>query len=378
MKLPTPVVEVGDEPPEVEYETKSLKPAYMILEDELTKMETIPKLNYVGVIVDCVYEMDYEEVTNKLSEAELIKFIDAFAALTTAPDWSVVIFCGFAQQSNFLKILESKCNGGAQRIWWHKKNASVGANKNIRYNVLEAAVIAFHMADVEPGVQSTRKSWMADFDLDIEHKSRANVLKGFSVVKQPFRLEGKVVCAHQKPQHLLEELINCHMMGPAPFTGVTHNAMPDSSTNWILDAGCGVATATVAALRCGLNAVAFDKDPDMVSAATQRLGNIDKEVNGNTECMSLEETKALEKEKEQEEQRLEEAEILKGLELEAEGLKNVEEEVDADFLQGLEDAAKTAEDEAAAKALQATVADPAPEQAADADAENDEAAPMAE
>ena len=348
MKLPTPVVEVGDEPPEVEYETKSLKPAYMILEDELTKMETIPKLNYVGVIVDCVYEMDYEEVANRLSEAELIKFIDAFAALTTAPDWSVVIFCGFAQQSNFLKILESKCNGGAQRIWWHKKNASVGANKNVRYNVLEAAVIAFHMADVEPGVQSTRKSWMADYDLEIEHKSRANVLKGFSVVKQPFRLDGKVVCGHQKPQHLLEELIGCHMMGPAPFTGVTHNAMPDSSTNWILDAGCGVATATVAALRCGLNAVAFDNDPDMVIAATQRLGNIDKEANGNTECMSLEETKELEKQKELEEQRLEEAEIKKGLEA----------------------AAQAAE---AQQAPEAPAANPAPEQAADGDTDEDAA-----
>eukprot|EP00854_Cymbomonas_tetramitiformis_P013136 gene13136-15508_t len=158
---------------------KSLKPAYMILQDNLTKMETIPKLNYVGVIVDCVYEMDHEDVTNKLSEADLIKFIDAFAALTTSPGWSIIIFCGFAQQSNFLKILESKCNGGAQRIWWHKKNAQVSINKNIGYNVLEAAVIAFHMADVD-GVQSTRKPWMADFDLDIEHKSRANVLKGVS------------------------------------------------------------------------------------------------------------------------------------------------------------------------------------------------------
>ncbi|KAK3266395.1 hypothetical protein CYMTET_24977 [Cymbomonas tetramitiformis] len=92
--------------------------------------------------------------------------------------------------------------------------------------------------------------------------------------------------------------------------------------------------------------------------------------------MSLEETKALEKEKEQKEIRQENAEILTGLE--AEGLEDVEDAVDVEFLQGLEAAAKTAEAEAAAKALQTPVENPAPEQAADADAENDEAASMAE
>ncbi|KAK3275100.1 hypothetical protein CYMTET_16732 [Cymbomonas tetramitiformis] len=291
---------------EKEYEQKTVQTGYMIYKDELTKLEYVPKLHYVGTILDVIYDFDTEVSEHALSEADLIKFINAFAALTTSPDWTILIFCGFAQQTGFLKILESKCNGGAQRIWWRKENQDVGANKAIRYNVLEAAVIGFQMADVESGEKSTRKPWMCDFDFstkEAEASSRANLLEGYSVVKQPFKDNGRVVCAHQKPQHLLMDLINCHMMGPAPFARL-HN---DSSPNWILDAGCGVATATMAALRCGLNAVAFDSDQDMVQAASQRLGNITDEPTDDTECMSLEETAKLKEDARIEEENLQKA-----------------------------------------------------------------------
>ncbi|KAK3275114.1 hypothetical protein CYMTET_16746 [Cymbomonas tetramitiformis] len=291
---------------EKEYEQKTVQTGYMIYKDELTKLEYVPKLHYVGTILDVIYDFDTEVSEHALSEADLIKFINAFAALTTSPDWTILIFCGFAQQTGFLKILESKCNGGAQRIWWRKENQDVGANKAIRYNVLEAAVIGFQMADVESGEKSTRKPWMCDFDFstkEAEASSRANLLEGYSVVKQPFKDNGRVVCAHQKPQHLLMDLINCHMMGPAPFARLNN----DSSPNWILDAGCGVATATMAALRCGLNAVAFDSDQDMVQAASQRLGNITDEPTDDTECMSLEETAKLKEDARIEEENLQKA-----------------------------------------------------------------------
>ncbi|KAK3245406.1 hypothetical protein CYMTET_45021 [Cymbomonas tetramitiformis] len=128
---------------------------------------------------------------------------DAFAAITTALDWSIVVFCGFAQQTGFLKVLETKCSGGAQRTWWLKENQDVGANKALRHNVLEAGIVTFHMADLDNGEQLKRKPWMIDFDMANEALSRANVFQGYGVVKQPFRHDAKVVCAHQKPQHLL-------------------------------------------------------------------------------------------------------------------------------------------------------------------------------
>ncbi|KAK3235784.1 hypothetical protein CYMTET_54048 [Cymbomonas tetramitiformis] len=336
--LPSPLVEDGKEAEfEKEFEWKTVQTGYMIYKDELTKLENVPKMNYVGTILDVIYDFDTELSEHALSEPDLIKFIDAFAALTTSPDWTILIFCGFAQQTGFLKIPESKCNGGAQRIWWRKENQDVGANKAIRYNVLEAAVIGFQMADQESGEKSTRKAWMCDFDFstkDAEAGSRANVLEGYSVVKQPFRDDGKVVCAHQKPQHLLIELINCHMMGPAPFARLNN----DSSPNWILDAGCGVATATMAALRCGLNAVAFDSDQDMVNAASQRIGNINDEPNGDTECMSLEETAKL-----KEEARIEEENLKRAKEI-ADCAKDMNELDDEDGEEPAEDPAEAGTD----------------------------------
>ncbi|KAK3287885.1 hypothetical protein CYMTET_4618 [Cymbomonas tetramitiformis] len=187
--LPSPLVEDGNEATdEKEYEEKTVQTGYMIYKDELTKLESVPKMHYVGTIMDVIYDFDTEVSEHALSDADLIKFIDAFAALTTSPDqclhWDI---SGLVETvTGFLKILESKCNGGAQRIWWRKENQDVGANKAIRYNVLEAAVIGFQMADVESGEKSTRKPWMCDFDFstkEAEASSRANLLEGYSVVK---------------------------------------------------------------------------------------------------------------------------------------------------------------------------------------------------
>ncbi|KAK3235236.1 hypothetical protein CYMTET_54562 [Cymbomonas tetramitiformis] len=82
-----------------------------------------------------------------------------------------------------------------------------------------------------------------------------------------FKRDGKVVNNHQKPQALLMELIQCHMLGDNP--GKTdENGHP---LNWILDACCGVGSTSMAAMRCGMNAIGFDHDQYMVSSAQQRL-----------------------------------------------------------------------------------------------------------
>ncbi|KAK3283709.1 hypothetical protein CYMTET_8602 [Cymbomonas tetramitiformis] len=115
--LPSPLVEDGKEALlEKEYEMKTVQTGYMIYKDELTKLESVPKLHYVGTILDVIYDFDTEVSEHALSEPDLIKFIDAFAALTTSPDWTILIFCGFAQQTGFLKILESKCNEDATQL----------------------------------------------------------------------------------------------------------------------------------------------------------------------------------------------------------------------------------------------------------------------
>eukprot|EP00854_Cymbomonas_tetramitiformis_P023600 gene23600-28584_t len=100
---------------------KEVQTGYIIFKDELTKLESVPKLHYVGTIRDVIYDFDTE------------------------------------------------------RIWWRKEKQDVGANKAIRYNVLEAAVIGFQMADVESGGKSTRKPWMCDFDFETKESGCAAI-----------------------------------------------------------------------------------------------------------------------------------------------------------------------------------------------------------
>ncbi|KAK3251618.1 hypothetical protein CYMTET_39045 [Cymbomonas tetramitiformis] len=84
--LSSPVVDAGEQKYEVEYEEKTAQTAYMAIKDDLTKLENIPKSHYAGALLDVIYDFDTEESEHALSDADLIKLIDAFAALTTSPD----------------------------------------------------------------------------------------------------------------------------------------------------------------------------------------------------------------------------------------------------------------------------------------------------
>ena len=93
---------------------------------------------------------------------------------------------------------------------------------------------------------------------------------------QPFR--------YAKPLNLCKRLIND--LGSPPSTPVRfheNKSTPDASVAaseplpWIIDAGCGSASFGCAARLCALsettclNVLAYDKDPDMVKQAKQRL-----------------------------------------------------------------------------------------------------------
>ncbi|KAK3253237.1 hypothetical protein CYMTET_37504 [Cymbomonas tetramitiformis] len=75
------------------------------------------------------------------------------------------------------------------------------------------------------------------------------------------------------------ELIQCHMLGENPGK-VDENGHP---LNWILDACCGVGSTSMAAMRCGMNAIGFDHDQYMVSSAQQRLINFHAEPDQDAE-----------------------------------------------------------------------------------------------
>ncbi|KAK3236449.1 hypothetical protein CYMTET_53417 [Cymbomonas tetramitiformis] len=155
-------------------------------------------------------------------------------------------------------------------------NCHMIPNRGVRFNDVDLGALGFPVKNknAEPEAEaSTRAPWMSDFDFMDERLSRASLMQGFPVVQQMFKRDGKTVNPHQKPQALLKELINVHMMGDDP-TNTDENGHP---FNWILNACCGVASTSIAALRTGMNVIAFDNDPAMASSSSMRLQNFEDE-----------------------------------------------------------------------------------------------------
>ncbi|KAK3279685.1 hypothetical protein CYMTET_12441 [Cymbomonas tetramitiformis] len=199
--------------------------------------EDIPRLPFTGAVIDCNYALDKETIPDAMTKEDVQTFLESFNAKTTAPAWTVAFFCGFVQQNDFLEVIDNYCSGRAERFFWHKQNVHMNPN------------------------------------------NRASLLRGFPVVHQMYKRDGKVVNNHQKPLALLMELIQCHMLGDNPGK-VDDDGHP---LNWILDACCGVGSTSMAAIRCGLNAIGFDHDPYMVSSTQQRLTNFDAEPDQDAE-----------------------------------------------------------------------------------------------
>jgi len=293
--LPGEAEAAAEEP---KFEMVKVKPQWKVVQAGLEDLGPIPRLKYCGVILDCVYQLDKEKSPDALTKAELLAFLEAFDAKTTSEAWSICVFCGFAQQNDFLEVIDKFCSGRAERFVWHKQGVHMNPNKSVRFCDYEVGVLGYHVKDiyvpasgegfetVDPDAGKVKPAWMHDFDLsdsDAERISRSALLRGFPVVVQHFKRNNKVVNPHQKPQALLKELINVHMKGEDP-TATNDQGNP---FNWILDACCGVASTSMAALRAGMNVIAFDKDPTMVSASQQRLNSFEEEPNEDQETRAL-------------------------------------------------------------------------------------------
>jgi len=262
----------GDEPTHLEDVT--MFPQWKVVKSSFEDLTAIPRLPMTGAIIDGNYALDKEKTPNAMTKEAVKKFLEDFNSKTTAPAWTVCFFCGFVQQNDFLEVVDNYCSSRAERFFWHKQGVKMNANKLVRFNDLECGVLGYHVKTNAAGTVFKKPQWMCNFEKgDAERDSRSSLIRGFPVVHQMFERDGKTVNNHQKPQALLMELIQVHMLGDNP------GKLDDKGRplNWILDGCCGVASTSMAALRCGMNAFAFDHDQFMVSSAQQRLNNFDDE-----------------------------------------------------------------------------------------------------
>ncbi|KAK3248006.1 hypothetical protein CYMTET_42516 [Cymbomonas tetramitiformis] len=273
--------EAGLEEDEPTHETNvPMFPRWKIVKGSMSDMKDVPRLPFTGTIIDCNYALDKEKTPDAMTKEEVQPFLESFNAKTTAPAWTIAIFCGFVQQSDFLEVIDNSCSGRAERFFWHKQNVNMNPNRTVRYNDVECGVLGYHVKSDAQGESTKKPEWMFNFDTGEGGRvSRASLLRGFPVVHQMFKRDNKAVNNHQKPQALLMEMIQCHMLGDNPGK-MDENGHP---LNWILDACRGVGSTSMAAMRCGMNAIGFDHDQFMVSSAQQRLINFDNEPDQDAE-----------------------------------------------------------------------------------------------
>ncbi|KAK3271071.1 hypothetical protein CYMTET_20561 [Cymbomonas tetramitiformis] len=106
------------------YEQVEVKPAQLkVLKASYDDLKEIPRLNYTGAIMDCVYQhAEQEETPGLFDEARVARLLGELQRQAVRPCVDGLRFCGFAQQHEFLDAIDAFCSGRGEHFFWHKMN----------------------------------------------------------------------------------------------------------------------------------------------------------------------------------------------------------------------------------------------------------------
>ena len=227
--------------------------------------------------------------------------------------FTVVIFASHSQANEMYEVASKHCNLGVDRRYVHFTDKRPSVTTTRSFNAIEEVIVGYHndegkywpphMYAWEKGAKEFSAEFLPEYTLNprdnlmvcpvvkkcfrsgdmnevskwlasvymkelVRRKahtfiscidrqsllcSRActQVLNATSTICMVFQ----VVSIWQKPQVLLKALIAQHMLVDGAF---------------VVDAGCGSGSGTMAALRMGLNAIAYDKNPVVVKGVIER------------------------------------------------------------------------------------------------------------
>ena len=104
------------------------------------------KLPYTGAIIDCMYlmdDMDRADTSLYTTKEDLLAFLLGFQSLTTLPNYTVPVFCGFGQVEEFREVMLGHFRGGVERHFWVKQDVDPSVFKDRATNCLETFLIGF-------------------------------------------------------------------------------------------------------------------------------------------------------------------------------------------------------------------------------------------
>ena len=167
---PSPMDQLPTHTATVRIEEEEFHPKWYVMNASLDSMIDIPVTNYTIIFLDCQYELDTEKASSKTDKALTPKLLETFIenvkSVTTATHWSLIIFCGFKQQNDFLEVCEKSCSLGASRFFWKRErnpnHMQNYVNTKERLNNIEAGLVAYHCNREKGDPTGGRQDWQVN------------------------------------------------------------------------------------------------------------------------------------------------------------------------------------------------------------------------
>jgi hypothetical protein len=124
--------------------------------------QTLKRRNFTVLFLDVYYAMESAKPGEPgMTTAQLCDLVNKFKIITTAPQFSIIIFCSLQQMGPFLQVLRTQLNISPDHGVWHRKNA-LQVNQHVHgfTSSVEGLVFGFH--DTTTSSQSvigTKASW---------------------------------------------------------------------------------------------------------------------------------------------------------------------------------------------------------------------------
>ena len=117
--------------------------------------------------------MDDNSVDNYLTADEFKKALKKFDQKTTAQQYTIVAFHGFAQREAFRNVLKEHCSVPViERCHWRKENYNPGGDPETQMlNTVEEFLVAYH--DKNGG--TAKQGWQRNYAADKEHQAKVRM-----------------------------------------------------------------------------------------------------------------------------------------------------------------------------------------------------------
>jgi hypothetical protein len=149
-------------------------------------VQLLPKLCYTVLCLDVFYAMTTEKKGEKgMTAAELTSLLETFKKLTTAPQFTVILFCSVEQVSFFKEVINNQLNCAAEAgIWYKENNICTNQYTSGFANAFECLLFGFHTSSTTSCTARGQKVDWQKPSRDVQNVFNFKALQANSVCPQ--------------------------------------------------------------------------------------------------------------------------------------------------------------------------------------------------